>query len=1403
MVTVTSENPTPPSVFPLVPCCPKTGNAPPDTSLACLVTGYFPAPVEIKWNLGKVTQGITTFPEVMMSKGLFTQSSLLINPARSRQGDTYQCDVTHKGTAKTLSKKFPQEGCGSTTPPQVHLLVPTCEESSTESQLELLCLLLSFKPNNANVKWLVNGKESSPPTPAFSPAMGTDGFYMGQSRMNVTKQSWEKGDIYTCQVTHPAVGAELSMHNTSKCLACLRSSLDPTIYLTKPSYEDVIKNSGHVTCLVLGYDLAASRMAWKVDGQVSSAAKTEPPKKNSNGTTSLVSSHPVSLAQWGQGTKFTCKVTTPCSGELTQDITMSNTGISKKEPSVTISRAYQEDISGNRVSLTLICEASGFYPEEISISWLKNNSLELKLSYNNGPVSGSGTFSAYSILKVDKSGGAVNYTCVVHHPAMEEPKRVVEKVSLDFLEPSPPTVTVFHTPDIGGHENLTCFATGFYPKDLDMRWTVNKQHLSCSSPSSPTALGDGRFQQSCQLELRAAEWSTLKTYTCIVTHSSTKTTLEKVLHSTGCREPALLSSYIQPPSLKELFMNKSASVMCKTSLANASINWTMDGEMADLGAVRMEQHNGSTWLQSWLQVNLSEWNSTETITCQIKSDLAENVLGISPKNGSLKAPTIYLLSPSSEEICSNQNLTLHCIVKDFYPGEISVWWQEKTAQTEVDIAADDENHNCDHNSQQCSVISKLEVSRSRWILGTSYSCLVAHLSSEGIIARSANVHTESWHCSVLGINPCSILDNSMDDYSELDDAQCVWTTVSTFIALFLITLFYSGFVTFIKERDAGAVQQAEQEESNEGNRCPETVRFLLFSFSIDALVLHRAVRSWGGDKRAACDRPEDWPDQPRPDADQASGKLLSLPVASYLEELPSLPLAGYSEELPSLPPAISATAPSVFPLTSCTGEVTTSPVTFGCLAKGYFPEPVTVTWSPNVGSSGVRTYPSMLQPSSGLYSLSSQVTVPASSWTSNTYSCTVKHQPTSRSISKEIPKPTPIEPHAPEVHVLHSSCTTKPGAIQLLCFISGFYPEPLKVEWLVDGESGLIHGDTAPAKKDADGRTFSTRSNASVSQDVWLEGKTYTCQVSHPGTGSKKQARARKCQEETSSSNIQVFLVPPSPAALYVAQSPMLTCLVVNLPSDSGLQVVWSREKPGSVIPDPLTLTDQFNDTFTASSSMPIFTRDWEAGETFTCKVEHSELISPLIKSISKKPGKHSAPGVYLLRPHNDELISKGDSVSLTCLVRGFFPEDISVQWMKNHEGEKETDYITTPPMKDGDGDSNFFLYSKLKVSKASWNRGDTYTCMVIHEALSLKFTQRSVSKVSEVIMSGEFCSEDEDEELGGLWSSISVFITLFLLSVCYSATVTLFKVKWFFSTMVQLKKASGPEYKNVIQRVV
>ncbi|KAK2104941.1 hypothetical protein P7K49_018797 [Saguinus oedipus] len=62
-----------------------------------------------------------------------------------------------------------------------------------------------------------------------------------------------------------------------------------------------------------------------------------------------------------------------------------------------------------------------------------------------------------------------------------------------------------------------------------------------------------------------------------------------------------------------------------------------------------------------------------------------------------------------------------------------------------------------------------------------------------------------------------------------------------------------------------------------------------------------------------------------------------------------------------------------------------------------------------------------------------------------------------------------------------------------------------------------------------------------------------------------------------------------------------------------------------------------------------------------------------------------------------------------------------------------------------------------------------------------------------------ESCVEVQDGELDGLWTTITIFITLFLLSVCYSATVTFFKVKWIFSSVVDLKQTIVPDYRNMI----
>ena len=89
----------------------------------------------------------------------------------------------------------------------------------------------------------------------------------------------------------------------------------------------------------------------------------------------------------------------------------------------------------------------------------------------------------------------------------------------------------------------------------------------------------------------------------------------------------------------------------------------------------------------------------------------------------------------------------------------------------------------------------------------------------------------------------------------------------------------------------------------------------------------------------------------------------------------------------------------MFPLAPSCGTTSGATVTLACLVLGYFPEPVTVSWNSGALTSGVHTFPSVLQ-ASGLYSLSSMVTVPTSSWLRDTFTCNVAHPPSNTKVDK-------------------------------------------------------------------------------------------------------------------------------------------------------------------------------------------------------------------------------------------------------------------------------------------------------------------------------------------------------------------------------------------------------------------
>nr|5W5N_A Chain A, Immunoglobulin heavy constant gamma 4 [Homo sapiens]5W5N_B Chain B, Immunoglobulin heavy constant gamma 4 [Homo sapiens] len=203
-----------------------------------------------------------------------------------------------------------------------------------------------------------------------------------------------------------------------------------------------------------------------------------------------------------------------------------------------------------------------------------------------------------------------------------------------------------------------------------------------------------------------------------------------------------------------------------------------------------------------------------------------------------------------------------------------------------------------------------------------------------------------------------------------------------------------------------------------------------------------------------------------------------------------------------------------------------------------------------------------------------------------------------------------------------------------------------------------------------------------------------------------------------------VFLFPPKPKdTLMISRTPEVTCVVVDVSQEDpevqfnwyvdGVEVHNAKTKPRE---------EQFNSTYRVVSVLTVLHQDWLNGKEYKCKVSNKGLPSSIEKTISKAKGQPREPQVYTLPPSQEEMTK--NQVSLTCLVKGFYPSDIAVEWESN--GQPENNYKTTPPVLDSDG--SFFLYSRLTVDKSRWQEGNVFSCSVMHEALHNHYTQKSLS---------------------------------------------------------------------------
>uniref|UniRef100_H9GTZ5 Ig-like domain-containing protein n=1 Tax=Anolis carolinensis TaxID=28377 RepID=H9GTZ5_ANOCA len=779
--------------------------------LKCMASNYRPSKVSIRWKSGPQNRNEAS-AEQAMSDGTYRASSQFQIPiSQWKSVESNTCEVVHKETNFTVVKKTTRKDWIVPTALTLSLsTTPFCHSTGLEnrSSIILFCSVHGYSLEKMQITWEIGGKVQQD-SKAEAYQQSEDQFYT-TSNLTLSLKEWNKLQEYTCKVTQPEAKHIQTAH-ISKCTACKDSIPPPSLYLLKPPLKMLLtQGKALLTCLAVGYELEHAMLTWMVnDHNHTKDARTENIESHTNWTQSLKSHLNITSQVWGSGSNVQCIISHPCAlfPDTKQSIQKYEDSSPIKEPTLSLitPSATQLMQPSTQAVAWLACVISGFSPAEILVWWKKNNRDVVTSEYITGPPvveTGSSTFTTQSILKVPASEweNRALYTCVVGHESLSDLKNI-SRTLYDLLEPASPEVVAFHSSEDREGQKLVCFATNFYPQNIDIQWYIKGNLLNCSADSSTLVpLANGKFQKSCDLLVSGEEWSKPEIYTCTVNHSATTSFVKKDLHSSGMVSTLNNETAIKMklPSFEELFMNKSAAVTCMMQLVNrttnATFSWAMDGESVNANAVAtevLEESNSTSWLYSKLWLNLTEWNATTEFTCSISDGPTETKFR---RNGTIKPPKVYLHHQQSSE---DSNVTLLCMAKDFYPGEIFLEWKEENKEMSL------KGHNahdlkCDHKKQKCSLMSILEVPTSKWMTGITYTCLVAHISSENITARRASSLSDTWDCAIMGAAVCDVRNENEDEYSELEDANGVWNKVSTFMVLFVVALFYGGLVTFIK-----------------------------------------------------------------------------------------------------------------------------------------------------------------------------------------------------------------------------------------------------------------------------------------------------------------------------------------------------------------------------------------------------------------------------------------------------------------------------------------------------------------------------------------------------------------------------------------------------------------------------
>nr|pir Ig heavy chain - channel catfish [Ictalurus punctatus]AAC60133.1 immunoglobulin heavy chain [Ictalurus punctatus] len=402
--------------------------------------------------------------------------------------------------------------------------------------------------------------------------------------------------------------------------------------------------------------------------------------------------------------------------------------------------------------------------------------------------------------------------------------------------------------------------------------------------------------------------------------------------------------------------------------------------------------------------------------------------------------------------------------------------------------------------------------------------------------------------------------------------------------------------------------------------------------------------------------------------------------------------------------AVQSAPKSLFPVWQC-GSASDGLVTLGCVTRDLASaDGVSFIWKDASGSAltDVVQYPAVQ--ATGGYTSVSHVRVKASDWNGNKkFTCEVKNGLGSKDASLQKPAQRVTEPN------ITMSTNTMDNNVNLLCWLDGFSPKKISVEW--------YKGNTLHTKKTTmkifeslnnGEKTFGALSQLSINAEQWNEGTEFTCKATHI---SKIFSQTwSKCKAEPTSKPL-IRLEKPGLMSVLTDSEVTASCVVETVHNTKVSWFVDGKEKT-----DRVTLKTLDGRTV---SNLTISTNDWKNWQTIKCTAAHL-CFGTVEKTINILEPVQKTPTVVIRRNLAD--ILKGDSAVLECAARDLPSGELSVILQANGIRVFEPQYVDLPKGVDT-------LTARFTVSTTQRNKNQRFTCQ-IQQSRSKQWTSNSIENL-------------------------------------------------------------------------